>query len=216
LGKLTPSALQDFSSLEYLSAYPAKMALFTEGEPARGLFVVHDGEVLLSINSTDGRRLSMRIAKRGCVIGLSSTLCNTPYEQTAETLCSSKVAHIGRRAFLKFLDRHPEAHHAATEELGRDMTLACSQLRTVGFYFSASQRLARLLLEWSDDGLDADCGSHLHFSLTHEEIGDFVGTSRETVTRTLTSFKNRHLVVLKGSLMTIPSRAALADYACAS
>jgi CRP/FNR family transcriptional regulator len=53
----------------------------------------------------------------------------------------------------------------------------------------------------------------MRFSLTHEEIGDFIGTSRETVSRTLSNFKSRRLVAFQGCMMTIPSRAALADYA---
>ena len=49
--------------------------------------------------------------------------------------------------------------------------------------------------------------------LTHEEIGEFIGSSRETVTRTFSDFKSRHLVALKGSTVTIPNRAALESVA---
>jgi CRP/FNR family transcriptional regulator len=93
------------------------------------------------------------------------------------------------------------------------MTLACSQLRTLGLASSAPEKLARLLLEWSDRGQSADSESRVRITLTHEQIGDFIGTSRETVTRTLSNFKNRRLVDFQGSMMTIPSRIALAEYA---
>jgi CRP/FNR family cyclic AMP-dependent transcriptional regulator len=49
--------------------------------------------------------------------------------------------------------------------------------------------------------------------LTQEEIGEFIGSSRETVTRTFTDFKNRHLVAVKGSTLTIPNRTALQEVA---
>jgi len=49
--------------------------------------------------------------------------------------------------------------------------------------------------------------------MTHEEIGEFIGASRETVTRTLSTFRHRQLVAFNGSMMTIPSRMALATYA---
>jgi CRP/FNR family transcriptional regulator len=132
---------------------------------------------------------------------------------TAETLCPSKIATIERREFLNFLTRHPDAYQSVTEELGRHMTIACSQLRTLGLSSSAPEKLARLLLEWSDRGQTTESEGRLRLSLTHEEIGDFIGTSRETVTRTLSHFKSRRLVAFQGSMMTIPSRAALADYA---
>lgn len=199
--------------MEYPSCYAANVVLFTEGEPGRALFVILGGEVRLSINSSEGKRLSLRIAREGDVIGLSSTLSGTPYEMTAETLHPSKIAPIERREFLNFLACHPDVYQSVTEELGRHLTMACSQLRTLGLSSSAPEKLARLLLEWSDNAQVRDSGSCLRFSLTHDEIGDFIGTSRETVTRALSNFKARHLVAFQGSMMTIPSRAALADYA---
>ena len=51
------------------------------------------------------------------------------------------------------------------------------------------------------------------FSLTHEEIGEFIGASRETVTRTLSTFKSRRLVAFHGSILEIPSKTALQNVA---
>jgi CRP/FNR family transcriptional regulator len=211
--KLTSSALEGFFDMKYPSSFAANVVLFSEGEKGRAIFVILEGNVRLSINSSEGRRLSLRIARPGDIIGLSSTLCGTPYEMTAETLYPSKIATIERREFLNFLTRHPDAYQSVTEELGRHMTIACSQLRTLGLSSSAPEKLARLLLEWSDRGQTTESEGRLRLSLTHEEIGDFIGTSRETVTRTLSHFKSRRLVAFQGSMMTIPSRAALADYA---
>ena len=53
------------------------------------------------------------------------------------------------------------------------------------------------------------CGTHFRIPLTHGEIGEFIGASRETVTRTLSVFKSWHLVAFHGSTLTIPSKAAL-------
>jgi CRP/FNR family cyclic AMP-dependent transcriptional regulator len=210
--KLSSAALEDFCLMEHPFSYAANAVLFTEGEPVRALLVILEGEVRLSINSSDGRRLSLRIAREGDIVGLSSTLSGKPYDMTAETLYPSKIAPVERHEFLNFLGRHPGAYQSVTDELGRHMTMACSQLRTLGLSSSAPEKVARLLLEWSDRGQAIEFGSRLRFSLTHDEIGDFIGTSRETVTRILCNFKNRHLVVLHGSMMTIPSRSALAEY----
>ena len=53
----------------------------------------------VSINSSDGRRLSLAIARKGEILGMASTLAGSPYDVTAETLYPTKVAHIGRRDF---------------------------------------------------------------------------------------------------------------------
>jgi CRP/FNR family transcriptional regulator len=132
---------------------------------------------------------------------------------TAETLYPSRIAPIERREFLNFLTRHPEAYQNVTEELGRHYTKACEQLRTVGLASSAPEKLARLLLEWAQNGQKTETGTRFVFPLTHEEIGEFIGISRETVTRTLGVFKTRQLVSFHGATLTIPSRVALENYA---
>ena len=211
--KLSPEAVHDLMSIEHPTAYPASMMLFSEKDPAQGVFVVLEGEVKLSINSSDGRRLILRIAKKGEILGLDSALSGQPSEMTAETLYPCKIARIARRDFLGFMARHPEAYKIVTEELGRQIGMACAQLRTVALSTSAPEKLARLLLDFSQSGHTTELGTRFRFSLTHEEIGEFIGTSRETVTRTLSVFKTRRLVDFKGSTLTIPSKTALASYA---
>ena len=212
--KLTPAALQDFQSMQFPSSYAANVVIFSEKDPAQGVYIVLEGEVKVSLNSSDGRRLSLAIARKGEILGMASTLAGSPYDMTAETLYPAKVAHIGRRDFLAFLTRHPEAYQAVIQELSRSVTRACDQLRTVGLAATAPEKLARLLLDWSDKGQTTECGGRrFRFSMTHEEIGEFIGASRETVTRTLSTFKHRHLVDFKGSMITIPNTNALANYA---
>jgi CRP/FNR family transcriptional regulator len=211
--KLSPAALKDLSSMAYPLTYSAGMILFSEKDPTPGVYVVIEGEVKLSINSSDGKRLILRIAKKGEILGLASTLSGTASEMTAETLYPCRIAPIERREFLSFLSRNPEAYQNVTEELGRHYTKACEQLRTVGLASSAPEKLARLLLEWSQNGQKTETGTRFVFPLTHEEIGEFIGISRETVTRTLGVFKTRHLVAFHGATLTIPSRVALESYA---
>ena len=205
-------ALADFELLLVPVSHPANNVLFSETQPPDGVHVVIEGEVKLSINSSDGRRLSLRIAKAGEVLGLSSTLSGNPYEMTADTLYPAKIAHVSRQAFLHFLARHPEAYEIVTREVSRSYNLACEQLRMVGLSTSVPERLACLLLRWSDSGPQLGSGSRCRLSLTHEEIGEFIGASRETVTRTLSVFKNRRLVAQHGCTLTIPSRLALESY----
>ena len=211
--KLTPEALKDLSAMAVAFNYPAGKVIFSERDTNSSIYIVLDGEVKLSMNSSDGRRLILRIARKGEILGLSSTLSGKASEITAETLYPAKLAPISRRDFSNFLMRHPEVYQTVTEELSREYTLACEQLRTVGLSNSAPEKLARLLLEWSQNGKTTEAGTHFRFPLTHGEIGEFIGASRETVTRTLSIFKSRHLVDFHGSMLTIPSRSALESYA---
>jgi CRP/FNR family transcriptional regulator, cyclic AMP receptor protein len=207
--KLTPAALRDLESMEFPTLYQPGVQLFSEKSASTGIFIVVSGEVKLSINSSEGKRLILSIAKAGEVLGLSSVLSGLPSEMTAEVLYPSRIAVIDRDQFLAFMGRHPEVYQVVTQELSLQYKVACEQLRTVALSGSAPEKLARLLLEWSENGQKTEAGMRFRFSLTHEEIGEFIGASRETVTRTLSTFKSRHLVAFHGSILEIPSRVAL-------
>jgi CRP/FNR family transcriptional regulator, cyclic AMP receptor protein len=211
--RLPQEAQNDLQALAHPSSFPSGIVLFTEKDPSSAVYIVLEGQIKLSMNSPDGKRLILHIAKKGEILGLASALSSRSCEMTAETLYPAKVAVVRRSEFLSFLARHPEVYPTVTEELSRNYTMACDQLRTVGLSASAPEKLARLLLEWSENGQTAEGGTRCRMPLTHGEIGEFIGASRETVTRTLSVFKSRHLIAFKGSTLMIPSRAALAHYA---
>lgn len=211
--KLSPAALRDLESMEFPTLYQPGVLLFSEKSVPTGVFIVISGEIKLSINSSDGKRLILSIAKAGEVLGLSSVLSGLPSEMTAEILYPSRIAVIERDQFLQFMSRHPEVYQVVTQELSLQYKIACEQLRTVALSNSAPEKLARLLLDWSENGQKTETGTRFRFSLTHEEIGEFIGASRETVTRTLSTFKSRRLVAFHGSMLTIQSRGALESLA---
>jgi len=213
LSKLSPAARENFETVQSAGLYPAGVVLFEERQKPSGIFLVLSGEVKLSMNSSDGKRLILRIARAGEILGLAATMNDGRCEYTAETLHPARIAVVGRTEFFGFLRRHPEAYQPLAVELSRHLNIVCGQLRTVGLSSSAPEKLARLLLDWSQNGQTTEAGTRFHFPLTHEEIGEFIGASRETVTRTLSIFKTRRLVACSGAMLTIVSRIALEDFA---
>jgi CRP/FNR family transcriptional regulator len=83
----------------------------------------------------------------------------------------------------------------------------------MGLAAKAPARLARLLLEWCDDGLKTNQGTQLTCSFTHGEIGEFIGASRETVSRIFSEFKDHDLLRSNGSTLIISNVKALQAYA---
>jgi CRP/FNR family transcriptional regulator len=202
-------ALKDFDDMRSQATYPEGAVLFLEKQDPRGIFVLCAGEVKLSISSSCGKTLILRIAKAGEVLGLMSTLAGVPYEVTAETICPCQVAYIRREDFLRFMVAHPEVYQGIVRQMTSLYQGACSQLRTVGLSSSAPEKLARLLLDWSAGGKETEQGTQVKMPLTHEEIAALIGTTRETVTRTLSDFKSKQLVELHGSNLMISNRTAL-------
>ena len=207
--QLGSAALKDFNALRSTATFPDGAILFLEKQDPRGVFVICAGQVKLSISSSSGKTLILRIAKPGEILGLMAVMTNTPYEVTAEALHPCQVAFIRRDEFLHLLAKHPEMHQGVIRQFTTLYSGACEQLRTLGLSASAPEKLARLILDWSADGKESKAGTQVKVPLTHEEIAEFVGTTRETVTRTLSDFKTKHLVTLQGSTLTISNRAAL-------
>lgn len=208
--QLSPAATADFNTMKSSATYPAGAVLFLENQDPRGVFVVCGGQVKLSISSSGGKTLILRIAKPGEILGLMATLSGTPYEVTAETLHPCQVAFVRREDFLHFIAKNPEVYQGVVRQFSSLYSGACDQLRTVGLSASAPEKLARLLLEWSSETKDGKPMTQIKMPLTHEEIAEFIGTTRETVTRTLSEFKTRRLVALQGSTLSISNRPALA------
>lgn len=207
--QLSAPALKDFDDVRSSTSYPEGAILFLEKQEPRGIFVLCAGEVKLSISSSGGKTLILRIARPGEVLGLMATVAGAPYEVTAETIRPCQVAYIRRDDFLRFIAKHPEAYQNIVKQMTSLYQGACSQLRTVGLSASAPEKLARLLLDWSVGGKETEHGTQVKLPLTHEEIAALIGTTRETVTRTLSEFKNNHLVAVHGSNLMISNRSAL-------
>ncbi len=210
--QLSTPALKDLDAIKFTSAYPAGAVLFIERQTARGAYVLCEGEVKLSISSSEGKKLILRITKPGEVLGLVSALSGSPHEVTAETLRPCQVAFIPRDLFLRFMAKHPEAYPLVTGQLGSQYQVACEQLRNLGLSASAPEKLAKLLLDFAVSGQQTKQGTRVKLPLTHEEIAEFIGTTRETVTRTLSEFKSQHLVELHGSTLVIEDREALEEF----
>jgi CRP/FNR family transcriptional regulator, cyclic AMP receptor protein len=206
---LTPGAAKEFESIKLSSRYPEGSILLLENEKARGIFLVCSGKVKLSVSSRGGKTLILQIAKPGEVIGLSASMSGIPYEVTAETLHPSEIVFIRREDFMQFIHRFPEAYEAVIRQLNLQYGRACEQLRTIGLSNTVHEKLARLFLHWSSGEQQSTETNQIKVPLTHEQIASCLGSTRETITRTLSDFKHRHLVTLRGTTVMIPDRAAL-------
>jgi CRP/FNR family cyclic AMP-dependent transcriptional regulator len=129
---LPADALEAFDSLKTVALYPRASALFHEGQSARGIFVLCEGRAKLSISSEAGKRLTLRIAAPGEVLGLSASLSGGTYEVTAEMLDDGRVAQVPRKELLKFLRSHREACLQVVHLLSQDLHTAYDRVRTIG------------------------------------------------------------------------------------
>jgi len=202
--------LKSFETLKYATVFPKGAVLFVEGQSPRGVFMLCTGRVKLTTCSSDGKALITRIAEGGEVLGLSATVSGRPYMATAETLIPCQVNFIKREDFLRFLRENGTASLRVSEHLSNNYHNVFEQVRSLGLSHSASEKLAKLMLEWcAKNGNENEKGISLKLTLTHEEIAQIIGSSRETVTRLLGNFKKKQIIHIKGSTLIILDKAAL-------
>lgn len=207
---LVPAATKEFEAIKSLFTYPTGSFLFLEKEPLRGVYLLCSGKMKLTMSSRGGKTLILRLARPGEMLGLMASMSGSPYEATVEALEPCQVAFIRHDDFSRFIAKYPEVYQAMLRQLSAQYYGTCEQMRTIALSTSSREKLARLLLHWSYEGKETKEGTRISVPLTHEQIAECVGSTRETVTRTLGEFRTKHLVMLKGATMVIPDRAALA------
>jgi CRP/FNR family transcriptional regulator len=208
---LDAPALQDFDAIGMHISFPSRAIVFEEGQRSNGIFIVCSGQLKLTTTSREGRTMILRLAGPGDVLGLSATLSTLPHEVTAETIEPTRLKSVRRVEFLEFLDSHADVGRKAAQALAKEYREVFLDARRLALSGSAAGRLAQLLLEWAGT---AACGkSELRFTmaLTHEELANMAGTTRETVSRLLGQFERDGLITRHGASLTIvePSRLGL-------
>lgn len=191
------------------ATYPKDAILFVEGQDPRGVFILCNGRVKLSTTSADGKSIIVRIAEPGEIVGLAGTLSGTAYELTAETLEPLQANFIPREAFVRFLREHGEAAVRVAEILSKIYHATLMEVRYLGFSSSTAEKLARFLLDLPVTPVQGNGHLRATLTLTHKEIGETIGASRETVTRLFAHFKREGLIEVHGSSVIIMNKAHL-------
>jgi len=206
---LPPAAAGALEQEAVTTTYPTGAVLFAEGQVPRGIFIVRRGRVKLSICGSDGRTLILRIVEPGSPLGVAAVVSGRQYEATAETQEPSEISFLRQSDLLRLMRVHGELALWVTQHISQDYAFTCREIRDLILSDSATEKLARLLVAWLDQNCDSKHPSQMKLALTHEEIGQMIGTSRETVSRLFAGFKKQRLIQQSGSTLVIPSRIAL-------
>ncbi len=190
---LSPASLEAFNKIKHAAVFPEHTVVLVEGQSPCGIFILCQGRAKLSTTSRDGKTLIVRVAEPGEVLGLHAVITGGPYELTVETMQPCQLNYVGREDMLRFLKEHPDACLHAIQHLARDSSDAYGVVRAIGLSHSVSERFARFLLDTAADGEIKNGTVHVRLAMTHEEISQLVGTSRETITRLLTEFRKNSM-----------------------
>ena len=177
--------------------------VYTEGEPATGAYIVLRGKVKLVANSSDGKALILRIARPGEIISLSAALSERSNDTSAEAIEPTSVSFISTANLYRLMESSGEIALRLARELSVEYSLLCQELSTLGLQRSAMSRLAKLLVGLTEDVAPQRGIVTSACPLTHEEMAQMIGTSRETVTRLLHDLRDEGIAVVKQETLTI-------------
>ena len=159
--------------------------------------------------------LILRIAEPGEALGLSAVISGQPFELTAETTGPCQLNFVEREALLERIAQNGELGLRSSQALSREFQAAYRDIHDLVLARSSTGKLARLLLSWTErrEKLTISDEPRLYPALTHEEMAQMIGASRETVTRIIGELKKRDFIKLEGSTLIIRNRMALAALA---
>ncbi|HET8783569.1 MAG TPA: Crp/Fnr family transcriptional regulator [Pyrinomonadaceae bacterium] len=187
--------------------------LFSEGESARGIYILRTGRATVSISSSEGRVVILRMAHAGDVLGLNAVLRNCAYEATVKTLEPARVNFISRAELLELLDNSDAGALSVIKLLSRELSQLTDRARSLLLPQTARARLAQLLLQWSKEHGNNSRSRVIDKVFTHEEVAQMIGSSRETVTRILASLSRRQVIRTTSDSIFILDPAALNEVA---
>jgi CRP/FNR family transcriptional regulator, cyclic AMP receptor protein len=204
-----PPIVQALDRVSHKSTLPAGAILFVEGQIPHGVFVLCSGRVNLSTTSREGKILILKTAEAGEAVGLGAAISGAGYESTAETATPCQLNFVDREHLLELMQTYSEVSMRAAHALSRDFHDAYRDIHDLVLSRSSAGKLARLLLSQPPEKDDGTGELRIPTSMTHEEMAQRIGSSRETVTRLLSNLRRKRLIHLDGPTMVIRDRDAL-------
>ena len=191
-------------------SYPKGVTLFREGESPQGLFVVCWGRVKLFVSGSNGRSVISKIAGSGDALGLSDLLLEQPYAMSAETLEPVQVKFLFHGELMGLMQTHGEIGRHTAKYLSRNLRSSHQQLVRIAITQNPQSKLIDLLFDLAGGaGLTLTNGSRFYLPLTHQQIGDLLGITRETVCRLLGELRKAELIQVKGTSVNLQDISGL-------
>jgi CRP/FNR family transcriptional regulator len=176
--------------------------LFLEGDECQGVLIVRKGRVKLSVEHSAGRALTVAIVGAGDMIGIAACFGGKAHETTAEALETCEAEYITRGEFLNRIENDQEFALETIRQLSADNLGICQTLTSLSGTDPVIVRLARLFAGWAPErnGHKSLC---LKNRFTHQQMAEMIGTTRETITRSLTEMRNSEVATLRNGELLI-------------
>ena len=184
-----------------------KDTLFSQGDYPSGVYYVSKGKIKTSVMNNEGKEFITGLFKEGDFIGYLPILEDNDYADTATAMEDSEVLKIPREDFLDLLRKNRDVAHQFIKMLSGNIIDKEKQLLNMA-YNTVRKRIADALVELHDK-YKKENEKSFSIAIPRNDLASMVGTSTETVTRTLSEFKEDNYLNIKGSEVTITNYEGL-------
>jgi CRP/FNR family cyclic AMP-dependent transcriptional regulator len=209
LAELGPEVLARLAERIQLREVRRREVVYLPGDPGNSMFIVNGGRIKISKVTRDGKALTLNYCGPSEVFGETCLIEGGPREEMAEAMENSMITELERQDVEKLLQNHAHFGYQLTRILaGRRRELE-NKLETLVFR-DVTSKLAELLLNLAEEyGVEDSRGTMVALKITHQELANLIGSTRETVSLTLSQFKRKKLICTEGRKVIISDAESL-------
>ena len=197
--ELAPEETEKLTQHSTTRTYPANTILISEGDNTDSLYVVLEGKVKVFASDEQGKEIILNILGPGEYFGELALLDDEPRSASVKTMKSTRVIVITKHDFKNSLATDSEMAYNLIKALIRQVRGLTGNIKSLAF-LDVYGRVARTLL---DNAKNVDGQMIITQKLTHQDIADMVGASREMVSRILKDLANGGYITIKNKIYTI-------------
>lgn len=200
---LSEAELEELERLTRMSEVKKGEAIYLPGDPGNTVYLLKKGRVKTVINGSSGKDITFEVLAPGEIFGELDLPDDSPRETRAEALEDSLICAMPREDFERYLVRHPHLIVSLVKLIGRRFKKLQERVEDLA-HRNVQARLAHFLLELSQpEGIPHGPDIHIRVQLTHQEIADVIGCTRETVTNCLGLLRKQGLIRIDHRSITI-------------
>ena len=201
---LEDSAIEEIARLLIDRRFPKDAVIFEDGSVGDYMYLILEGQVKITKMSDDGREKILEILEPGDFFGEMSLLDREPRSASVKTTRACLLLALSRQDFLDLLRQNPDVSMEMIRVLSRRVRETDEQIR--GLLFErVESRTRRILLRMAKDPAPGDPRRVTTPPITHQQLADLVGTSRETITRVVKDLKDSGWLAQQGKRYQVPA-----------
>jgi CRP-like cAMP-binding protein len=186
-----------------------RQVVYLPGDPGRSVYLVNGGRVKISKVTRDGKELTLAYRGPGELFGELAMIDGGPREEMAEAMENALLTELNRGDFERLVQAHPQLGHRLSRLLLQRRRDVENKIENLVFK-DVNAKLGELLLRLAlDYGVDHERGTLVALKITHQEMANLIGSTRETVSLTLSQFKRRGLIRTEGRKVIIADHEGL-------